>query len=525
LSVDSEENVSSVEAFAAAGWSEAHASAVAETLFHGATVGIAYLDLNCRYIRINRYLAATHGLSPESHIGKSIFEIIPSRAKHIFDQHRRVVESGKPILDFETTATDGCTGQPIRSCLTSIYPVYDSARTAIGTLAIVNDITFHRRTEEHLRQFKFFSDNASDPHYLVSRDGKILYTNRVACEKLGYSEEELLRLTIFDIDPTYDVNRFAEQLDQVHASAVPSFERWHRRMDGSSFPVEVSVIPVTVHGQPHLFGVARDISERKAIERSLRMQADKLTQSNAELEQFAYAASHDLQEPLRMVISYLNLLERKYKGELDEDAEVYMKFAVDGALRMHQLINDLLKYSRIVRNSDLFQPTDCRKALDKALANLHLTIEETGAEITAGPLPVVLGNESQLAQLFQNLISNALKFRRTDCPKIRVQSELKGMEWIFSVTDNGIGMESQYLNRIFVIFQRLHFREEYPGTGIGLALCKKIIEKHNGRIWASSMPQKGSTFHFSIPAEGFGLSEAKPLRDQPALRELEQTLS
>jgi signal transduction histidine kinase len=246
----------------------------------------------------------------------------------------------------------------------------------------------------------------------------------------------------------------------------------------------------------------RDVAERKRAEEALAQQAQELARSNTELEQFAYVASHDLQEPLRMVRSYVQLLDRRYKGQLDKDADEFIAYAVDGATRMQTLINDLLKYSRVGTQGKPVKPTDCAKVLQTVLANLQMAIEENDAQMTHDDLPTVMADEVQLTQLFQNLISNAIKFHSDDPPKVHVGVEHRSGEWMFSVRDNGIGIESQQTERIFMIFQRLHTREEYKGTGIGLAVCKKIVGRHGGRIWVEAEPGKGSTFFFTIPDRG-----------------------
>jgi light-regulated signal transduction histidine kinase (bacteriophytochrome) len=271
------------------------------------------------------------------------------------------------------------------------------------------------------------------------------------------------------------------------------------RKDGTEFPVEISLSPLEEPDGMLVTSIVRDVSDRKRAEEQLRQAAAELESSNAELEQFAYVASHDLQEPLRMVASYTQLLARRYQGKLDEDADEFIGFAVDGATRMQALINDLLAYSRVGTRGRSFEPTDTASLVDRVIADLDIAIKEARAIVTCGPLPVVSGDAVQLGQLFQNLISNAIKFRGEHSPDVRIGAERDGPAWGFSVRDNGIGIEPEYAERIFIIFQRLHSRAEYPGTGIGLAICKKIVERHGGRIWVESQPGAGTTFHFTIP--------------------------
>ena len=244
--------------------------------------------------------------------------------------------------------------------------------------------------------------------------------------------------------------------------------------------------------------VRRALREAKLREEHRRSQED-LARSNRDLEQFAYVASHDLQEPLRMVAAYTQLLAERYKGKLDENADKYIHYAVDGAMRMQTLVKDLLEFSRLGRHGREFQPTECDAVIDIALKNLYAAIQESGAQVESGHLPVVMADAVQLVQVFQNLIGNAIKFRGSEPPVIRITAEKIRQEAIFSVADNGIGIALEHADLVFAIFKRLHTREEYPGSGIGLAICKKIVEQHGGRIWMESEPGRGCTFRFTLP--------------------------
>jgi signal transduction histidine kinase len=246
--------------------------------------------------------------------------------------------------------------------------------------------------------------------------------------------------------------------------------------------------------------ISWEIVERKQAEKHLHTLMEELKRSNADLEQFAYAASHDLQEPLRVVAGFVSLLEKRYREKLDDKAREFIEYTVDGVKRMQILIKDLLAYSQVGTKGKTFEPTNCSVALEQAIYNLHKAVEESGAELTYDLLPTVSGDSSQLTRLFQNLIGNAIKYRGKDKPEIYISAQKKGDEWVFSVRDKGIGIESQYFEKIFDVFRRLHTREEYDGTGIGLAICKKIVERHGGKIWVESVSGKGSTFYFTVPA-------------------------
>ncbi len=263
--------------------------------------------------------------------------------------------------------------------------------------------------------------------------------------------------------------------------------------------LEIQVAARTVELNDANVHLSVELDERRRAEQRLAKYTEDLARSNQELEQFAYVTSHDLQEPLRMVASFTQLLARRYRGRLDQDADEFIGFAVEGATRMQNLLNDLLAYSRVGTRGKPFVPVDCNMVFKQARDNLAKTVEESGALIFLDPLPVVRGDEVQLIQLFQNLLANAIKFRGSEMPQVQVSARKKGHEWIFSIKDNGIGIDPEHHERIFVIFQRLHARSEFPGTGIGLAICKKIVNRHGGRIWVESQPGKGSTFYFSIP--------------------------
>ncbi|MGE5401448.1 MAG: sensor histidine kinase [Ignavibacteriales bacterium] len=272
--------------------------------------------------------------------------------------------------------------------------------------------------------------------------------------------------------------------------------------DGTRRTILNSAIPV--YGENHVISsaviVSQDITKIMQDEAKLKKTLSDLERSNHELEQFAYVASHDLQEPLRMVASFTQLLEIKYKGKLDKQADEYIGFAVEGAKRMQRIIRDLLDFSRITNNQQ-YGRVDMNEILNSVLLDLSVLINESGAVITSSGLPVVNASDTQLKQLLQNLITNAIKFHGENFPEIKVEAYTLGNEWVFNIKDNGIGIDPQFSEKIFTIFQRLHNREEYPGTGIGLALCKKIVESYGGRIWVESKPGMGSTFYFTLPVQ------------------------
>ena len=284
------------------------------------------------------------------------------------------------------------------------------------------------------------------------------------------------------------------QVDRAHAYAPINKLVWRVGLTGL-----LIVAPLTGFGMYAARKLARERQDLVRARQELEQSVAELARSNSDLQQFAYVASHDLQEPLRMVASYTQLLAKRYKGKLDQDADEFIAFAVNGASRMQALIQDVLAFSRVDRQGQQFEPISVETLLNYALDNLKGAIEDSKAVVTHDPLPVVMADERQFLHLLQNLLSNAIKFKGCESPRIHLSAERREKEWLFSVRDNGIGIDPQYSERIFVLFQRLHTNAEYPGTGIGLALCKKIIERHGGRMWMESQLGQGSTFYFTLP--------------------------
>ncbi|MFB3765616.1 MAG: ATP-binding protein [Methanotrichaceae archaeon] len=337
---------------------------------------------------------------------------------------------------------------------------------------------------------------------VLRREGIVLDANNSYLSMFGFKDLSEIKGRSFlefiapqSRNETYEISRKREA-----GEAVPTeYESVGLRRDGSQFPIYIEAALIRLSDGPATVIFIIDITERKRAEDELAQRTADLVRSNAELQQFAYVASHDLQEPLRMVTSYVQLLQKRYRNKLDPDADEFIAYAVDGATRMQQLINDLLTYSRIGTRGKPFEPTDFNRVFDRAVSNLKVAIDESGATVTHDPLPTLMVDGTQMVQLMQNLIGNGIKFHGQEVPIVNVSAQRKGNDWVFSVKDNGIGIDPQFKDRIFVIFQRLHSRSEYPGTGIGLAISKKIVERHGGRIWFESEPGKGSTFFFTIP--------------------------
>ncbi|MCU1292997.1 MAG: sensor signal transduction histidine kinase [Bryobacterales bacterium] len=378
--------------------------------------------------------------------------------------------------------------------------------------AAIRNISRRKDAEKHLAQmesrYRGLLEAAPDAMVVVNERGEIVLLNVQAEKQFGYSRDELFGQQVRNIIP----QGFAERLiaDGLRSTAEAlaqqigtGIELTGRRKDGSEFPIEIMLSPLEDADGVLVTAAIRDITTRQIAAAHLLQKVDELNRSNEELGQFAYIASHDLQEPLRMVASYTQLLSRRYKGKLDADADEFIAFAVDGANRMQRLIQDLLAYSRVGTAGSVLGPTSSEKALRLALANLGSAIEQYGAVVTHDALPVVVADEMQLVQLFQNLVGNAIKYQRPGIPRVHISAISEEKKWSFSVKDNGLGIDARYTEKIFGMFQRLHKRDEFAGTGIGLAICRKIVERHDGNITVESKPGVGSTFRFSLSgAEG-----------------------
>jgi PAS domain S-box-containing protein len=378
----------------------------------------------------------------------------------------------------------------------------DPAGTLRGFSEFSHDLSESKESETKCRGLL---EAAPDAMVVVNQAGEIVLLNVQAEKQFGYSRDELVGQKVKNIIPEGFAERLIADGTRTAAEALAQqigtgIELIARRKDESEFPIEIMLSPLESREGILVTAAIRDISVRKQSEKHLVETVGELKRSNDELQQFAYVSSHDLQEPLRMVASYTELLAKRYKGRLDSDADEFIGFAVDGCNRMKVMIEDLLAYSRSGTNGKALREISGDDALNKALTNLGTTIQESGAVVTHDSLPAIKTEGTQLTQVFQNLVGNAIKYRSTEVPRVHVSALKNGdNEWIFSVRDNGLGIAPQYFERIFVLFQRLHGRNEFAGTGIGLAICKKVLEQLGGRIWVESQPGKGSTFYFALP--------------------------
>ncbi|MGE5438733.1 MAG: sensor histidine kinase [Bacteroidota bacterium] len=358
-------------------------------------------------------------------------------------------------------------------------------------------------------RFRQMADSLPQMVWSTGPGGNTDYVNQRFKDYTGLPEEECFgrkwALIVHPADRQLAEDAWVKALKQ--GSVFEAAYRLHRWDGEYRWHLNIGMAYKDYRGNvTKWFGSSTDIHERIMAEDQLKLNEDKLVRiledlkrSNRDLEQFAYIASHDLQEPVRMVYSFTQLLVRDFRERLDVKGSQYIDFIFEGASRMRMLINDLLEYARLTNNDRPFSAIDCQEALEGAIKNLQVSIEESGAVITHDTLPVITGDGVQIMQLFQNLLSNSIKFRGENIPEIHICADNRKDDWLFNVKDNGIGMDPSFSDKIFVIFQRLHGREKYPGTGIGLSICKKIVERHQGRIWVESKPNEGATFYFSIP--------------------------
>jgi PAS domain S-box-containing protein len=453
----------------------------------------------------NSAFARMFGYDHAELIGKNVLDLAAPQSRELVLKH---VRSGREEpYEAEGLRKDGST---FSAELSGKSIPYHGKMVRVSTL---RDITERKREAEEAARMVTVVRDSNDAITIQDFDGRITAWNRGAELMYGYSEEEALAMNVESLTAPGKVD---EQRDFVRrlvaGEAITSFETQRVTNDGRILDVWMTVTKlVDKAGKP--IGIAsteRDITQRKRAEEKQREELERrveqrtaaLERSNKELEQFAYVASHDLQEPLRMVASYTQLLERRYKDQLDDTAREFIAFAVDGANRMQRLINDLLAYSRVQTRAGEPELVELSHVLGQARANLATAIEESGALVTNDGLPVVMADPAQLLSVLQNLIGNAVKFHGEEPPHVHVSARESDSEVEISVRDNGIGIRKEHQERIFLIFQRLHNRKDYPGTGIGLALCKRIVERHGGRIWVESEEGGGATFTFTLPTGG-----------------------
>jgi len=457
---------------------------------------VTQVDAEGNFTFVNKAAEKIFGLPPEACIGRPAFDFL-----HPEDREPTLVSFKGWVADRVAHATfenrQASVDGRVTHMFWSINPRYDEEGELVDIWSIGRDITRRKLEEERSRTIL---QTSLDGFWLLDAGtGNLLQVNPAYCEMSGYTEAELLSMSISELEAVESPEETKARIRKIVDEGGDRFETVHRRKDGSLMDVEVSASFLGMdEGQVFVF--LRDITEKKLATVLLEERAEALRASNEELQNFAYGASHDLQEPLRMVSSYAELLEERYRGQLDDEGREFMASVVEGAGRMRSLIDDLLNYSRVETRGAEPTPADAQVALEEALKNLEGRIAAEGAVVTNDPLPSVLADESQLLRLFQNLVGNAVKFRREEPPRIHVGVQKFGEEWVFSVADNGIGIEEHFQDRAFEIFQRLHSRNLYEGTGIGLAICRRIVQRHGGRIWFESEVGKGSTFFFMLKA-------------------------
>lgn len=471
------------------------------TAMQNAVEGISRLDIEGRYVNVNRAYAHKFGYEPEEMIGMEWKPILhPDDVEMLSLAYQEMLTLGKVEVEARGVRKNGSFFYKqitmVKAC--------DKKWIFNGYHCFMKDITERKLTERALQEseskYRQIVELAEEGIWVIDSNARTTYVNHAMARMLGYTESEMFGESLFDFMDEEAKKLANDNIDRRKQGITERHEFRLKSKDGKDVWTYMSTSPV-MDEKGNLLSccaLVYNITERKDSEQQMLQLTTDLKRSNQELEQFAYVASHDLQEPLRAVTSYTQLLAQRYQGNLDAKADKYINHIVDGASRMQQLINDLLAYSRLGTRAQEFQVADCNAAVAQSLCNLEIAIAETKAIITYESLPTVMADEFQLVQLFQNLIGNAIKFCQ-DVPIIHISAIIQDNEWLFSVRDNGIGIDSEYADRIFVIFGRLHSRREYLGTGIGLAMCKRIVERHSGRIWVESQSGEGATFYFTIP--------------------------
>ncbi|MCU0545667.1 MAG: PAS domain S-box protein [Oscillatoriaceae cyanobacterium Prado104] len=467
-----------------------------------AVEGISRLDSDGRYVNVNRAYANKCGYEPEEMLGMAWqLTVHPDDIERLILAYQEMLNSGKVEAEARGVRKDGLFFYK----QITMVKAGDSQGIFNGHHCFMKDITERKITEAALQESEFkyrqIVELAEEGIWVIDSNTRTTYVNRAMSRMLGYTEAEMFGRSLFEFMDEDAKQEAENKLERRKQGIIERHEFKFKDKNGKDIWTFISTSPVMDDrgNMVSCCALVYNISDRKLTEQQLLQLTEDLQRSNEQLEQFAYVASHDLQEPLRAVTSYTQLLGQRYQHNLDDRADKYINYIVSGAARMQQLINDLLAYSRLGTRGKEFERTDCNDVLQQSLGNLQIAIAETQAVIVCERMPTVMADASQLVQLFQNLIGNAIKFCRQDIPTIHISVAQQDSAWLFSVRDNGIGIDPEYAERIFIIFQRLHSRREYDGTGIGLAICKRIVERHGGRIWVDSREGEGATFYFTIP--------------------------
>jgi PAS domain S-box-containing protein len=463
--------------------------------------GMILTDADGKILLVNAEVERLFGYDREALLNQFIDILVPTsvrphhgglRAGFVTEPKARRMGVGRDLFGVRRDGTQ----IPVEIGLNPIH-----TRVGLMILSAITDITERKMSDE---RFRLVVEACPSGMIMTDADGRIVLINAEAERLFGYARQELFGRSIDILVPA--MTRPGHGKLRKDFVAAPEARRmgigrdlYGARKNGTQIPIEIGLNPIQTSDGLMILSAITDISERKRTTQELAKRSEQLERSNADLEQFAHVASHDLQEPLRMVSSYTSLIAEHYKGGTDEKIEKYIRYTLDGARRMQQLVQDLLSYSRVDSQAEMPTLIKSEIAVKIALENLRTSIEASHAEINCDELPAVYADAAQLAQVFQNLIGNALKFSAECTPRIRVGAQRDGDKWVFYIRDNGIGIEKKYAERVFLMFQRLNERGQYEGSGIGLAIVKKIIERHGGLIWFDSKLKIGTTFFFTIP--------------------------